>query len=100
MGISKALGMTSGGLISQIVLSNAPAIIAGLLIGVLLSRPAGSGLTLTVFSFFGMRSIDYKLPLSWILVTAVVILASAVITSGILGMKVRRLKPVEMIAED
>ncbi|MBO4863766.1 MAG: ABC transporter permease [Eubacterium sp.] len=100
MGISKALGMTSGGLISQIILSNAPAIITGLLIGILLSQPAGSGLTLIVFSIFGMKSMDYKLPFIWIAITAVVILASAVFTSGILGMKVKTLKPVEMITEE
>ena len=100
MGISKALGVTSGGLISQIVLSNAPAIVIGILIGVIVSRPAGAELCLVIFSLFGMKSMDFNLPIIWILLTAVVILVSAIITSGVLGLKVRTLKPVEMIVEE
>ena len=100
MGISKALGVTSGGLISQIVLSNAPAIVVGILIGVLVSQPVGAELCLVIFSLFGMKSMDFNLPLVWIGLTAVVIFASAVITSGVLGLKVRTLKPVEMIVEE
>ena len=100
MGISKALGVTSGGLISQIVLSNAPAIVVGILIGVLVSQPVGAELCLVIFSLFGVKSMDFNLPLVWIGLTAVVIFASAVITSGVLGLKVRTLKPVEMIVEE
>ena len=100
MGISKALGVTSGGLISQIVMSNAPAILLGVLIGILVSQPVGAKLCLTMFSLFGMKSMDFNLPFVWIAITAVVILLSAVFTSGILGLKVRTLKPVEMIAEE
>ena len=97
---TKALGMTSAGLISQIVLSNAPAIITGILFGILVSQPAGSKLCMLIFSIFEMKSMDFNLPFIWIAITAVVILVSAVATSGILGMRVRTLKPVEMITED
>ena len=100
MGISKALGMTSAGLISQIVLSNSPAIIAGVLIGILVSQPAGSKLCMIIFSLFEIRTVEFNLPFVWIAITTVVILTSAAITSALLGMRVRTLKPVEMITEE
>ncbi len=100
MGISKALGQTSRGLISQIMLSNSPAILAGILLGVLVSQPAGAKLCLAMFSLFGMKSMDFVLPIRWIGITAFGIFAVAVITSAVLGLRVRNLKPIDMITEE
>ena len=100
MGISKALGQTSGGLILQIMISNIPAIVIGLLVGVIISQPVGAKLCLLVFSFFGMKSINFNLPPIWVSGTAIAILAVAIITSGLLGLKVHGLKPVDMITEE
>ena len=100
MGISKALGMTSGGLISQIMLSNAPAIITGILIGTLVSQPLGGKLCVACFSLFGMKSMEFKLPMLMIIATGIGILVVALFTSALLGIRVRKLKPIEMITEE
>ena len=100
MGISKALGMTSGGLITQIMLSSAPAIIIGILLGALVSQPLGGKACVACFSLFGMKSMVFNLPMVMIIATGLGILAVALITSALLGMKVRKLKPIEMITEE
>lgn len=100
MGISKALGMTSGGLISQIMLSSIPAILAGILAGTLLSQPVGSRLCVAMLSFFGMEKIKFGIPAGYMAATAAIILVVALATAGLLGLKVRRINPVEMITEE
>ena len=100
MGISKALGMTSGGLIVQIMLSSIPAILAGILAGTLLSQPVGSRLCVAMLSFFGMEKIKFGIPAGYMAATAAIILAVALATAGLLGLKVRRINPVEMITEE
>ncbi len=100
MGISKALGMTSGGLISQVMLSNIPAIVCGVLAGTLLAPSAGAWGCKAIFSMFGIRKITFDISLTAILITAAGIIAVALITSGLIGLKVRKLQPVEMITEE
>ena len=100
MGISKALGMTSGGLILQIMLSNLPAIAAGVLAGVLLAPAAGSRLTLAILSIFGIERLPFHIPAGYMAVTAAAILAVALGTAGLLGLKVRKINPVQMITEE
>lgn len=100
MGISKALGMTSWQLIAQIMLSNVPAIILGVLIGTAASPFCGKRMTILVFKIFGIQHIEFNISFLWMLVSAVGILVVALLASGISGLKVRRLRPVEMITED
>ena len=100
MGMSKALGMTSGQLIAEIMMSNVPTIIVGMLIGTAVSRVAGEKLTVLIFSFFGISHVDFDISFIWMIVTAVGILLVALIASGLSGLKVRSLKPVEMITEE
>lgn len=100
MGISKALGMTSGGLISQIALSNIPAILIGCLIGGMFSRLAGSGLIGMMTAFAGVKKIEFGIGLHWILVAALGIILVAILTSAVAGLKVKKLIPVEMITEE
>jgi len=100
MGISKALGMTSGGLISQIALSNIPAILIGCIIGGMFSRLAGSGLIGMMTAFAGVKKIEFSIGLHWILVTALGIILVAIFTSAVAGLKVKKLIPVEMITEE
>ena len=100
MGISKAMGMTSGGLISQVMLSNIPAIVVGVLIGTLLAPAAGYWGCRVIFAIFGIRKIAFDISPYAILITTSGIIAVALITSGLLGLKVRRLQPVEMITEE
>ncbi len=100
MGISKAIGQTSGGLIFQIMLSNMPAIIMGCIIGALLSGAAGRGIVGAAFSLFVIKSVTFNIAFGWIIITVVGIIAVALFASAIAGIRVRKLKPVEMITEE
>ncbi len=100
MGISKALGQTSGGLIVQIMLSNMPAILLGGIVGSVLASFVGSFGVTSVFSGFGIKKVDFDIPFIYMLATIAGIALVAIITSGLAGLKVRKLNPVEMITED
>ena len=100
MGISKALGQTSGGLITQIMLSNVPAILTGAIIGGILASFAGGSLIKAAFSLFAVKQIDFAIPAYYILFTIAGIIAVAVLTAATAGLKVRTLKSVTMITEE
>ena len=100
MGINKALGMSTMELISQIAISNIPAIITGCLLGALLAQPAGKAVIMGTFSYMGIKKIAFGLPFFWIAVTAAGIILIALLTSGTAGLKVRKLIPIEMITEE
>jgi ABC-type transport system, involved in lipoprotein release, permease component len=100
MGISKALGMTSGQLIAQIMMSNVPAILVGILIGTVFSQMVGGKLCVLIFSLFGIKHIDFNISIIWMILSAIGIIAVALIASGLSGLKVRILRPVEMITEE
>lgn len=100
LGISTALGMTSGQLILQIMMSNVPVILAGTVIGALLSESFGSKVCLASFSLFGIKQVAFSISPIWQLVTIIGILAVALITAGLFGLKTRSLEPVTMITEE
>lgn len=99
MGISKALGQTSSNLLTQIMLSNMPAILVGTVIGALLAPFAGSTLCKSAFSIFAMKSLPFNIPVYYMVITIIGIVAIAILTSASAGLKVRQLRPVEMITE-
>ena len=100
MGISKALGQTSLGLMSQIMLTNIPAITVGALIGSLLAEVAGRLFTRAAFSLFALKEAEFAISWSAITITVLGIITVAVVTSFLTGLKVRKLIPVEMITEE
>ena len=100
LGVSKALGFTSGQLIRQTMLSNMPAIALGIAIGLILSPSSGRFLMKSAFSIFGFRKAVFNvLPTSYIL-TAVIITGIAMATAAILCRRIRTLEPVNMITEE
>ena len=100
MGISKAIGQTSGGLILQIMLSNVPAILTGAVLGGIFSYFLGGGLIKVVFAFFAMKKVQFDIPAIDVLITVIGIVVVAILTSATAGLKVRTLKPVTMITEE
>ena len=100
MGISKALGQTGGGLIKQIMLSNMPAITAGAILGASLATPAGSAAVRAAFSLFVIKNISFTISPVWMILSVTGIVAVALLTSAVAGLKVRQLRPAEMICED
>jgi hypothetical protein len=81
-------------------MSNIPAIVTGILIGTALSQAAGEKMCITIFSLFGINHVDFNIPFIWMAITMAGVIAVAIIASGVSGLKVRGLKPVEMIAEE
>ena len=100
LGVSKALGFTSGQLIRQIMLSNMPSIVIGVVIGLILSPVSGENLMKSAFAIFGFRKAIFTvLPLSYIM-TAVIICGIAMLTAAYLGRRIKSLEPVNMITEE
>ncbi len=100
MGISKALGMSSGELLTQIMLSNIPAIIVGCIIGALLSSQAGKAVVEMAFSYMGVQNVHFNISFIWMVVVFVGIVLVAMMTSGLAGRKVKKINPIEMITEE
>ena len=92
--------MTSGQQIVQIMLSNLPAVIIGSILGVVLAGPAGSALCRVIFSLFGMKKVCFGGSLFFKTISAASIVLMAAVTAALMGLRVRRMKPVEMITEE
>ena len=100
LGVSKALGYTSGQLIRQTMLSNMPAIAIGIAIGLVLSPVSGRNLMKSAFSIFGFRkAVFFVLPMSYVL-TALIITGIAMATAAFFGRRIKTLDPVNMITEE
>ncbi len=100
MGVSKALGFTSGQLILQTVMSNLPAIVIGVFIGLLLSPMCAANAMTAIFAIFGFRDAGLKIqPFSFVL-AAFLIISVAIATSAFIGRRIRGLEPVKMITEE
>ena len=99
-GISKALGMTSGQIVLEIMLSNVPGIIIGILLGIASAEAIGGRLCVLCFSIFAIKKVVFYIPPIWYVVTAIVILSVALLTAGLFGLKTRTLQPVNMITEE
>ncbi|MCR5301845.1 MAG: hypothetical protein K6E49_05345 [Lachnospiraceae bacterium] len=100
LGISKALGFTSGSLIRRVMLSNMPAILIGVAIGLALSPSCCSGLMKSAFAIFGFRKAVFFIdPLSFA-GTVAIICGIAMLTAAFMGRRIRTLEPVKMITEE
>ena len=76
------------------------AALGGVLLGSLLARWVGIWGCKALLSMFGIRKITFDISFFYVIITAVSIILVALITSGLLGRKVRKLNPVEMITEE
>ena len=100
MGVSKAIGQTTGGLVLQIMLSNIPTIFLGTLLGSMVSKRIGRMALEVMFSLFEMKNMQFSLSPIYMILTMAGIILVAMATSGFEGMKVKKLIPVEMITEE
>ena len=100
LGVSKALGFSSNELILQIILSNIPSILIGIVLGLVTVAFFGDKVMLIMFAIFGFRKIRFVLsPIAYISVF-VVITGVAVLVSYINGKRIKKLEPVKMITEE
>ena len=100
LGVNKALGFSSNQLISQVMLSNIPAIIIGIGLGLLAATFFGDKIVIAMFSIFGFRKVSFVIsPLNYILVI-VMIICVALLVSWFNGKRIKKLEPVKMITEE
>ena len=72
----------------------------GSVLGVFLAGPSGKALCRVIFSLFGMKRVNFGASLSFKAVSALGIVLMAVATAAVMGLRVRRCRPVEMITEE
>ncbi len=100
LGVSKALGYTSGQLIVQTMLSNMPSVLIGVGIGLAASGFSGDKVMKFMFAIFGFRkSPFFILPASYVY-AMIMIIVIAMGTSALIGRRIRKLEPVKMITEE
>lgn len=100
LGVNKALGFSSNQLIGQLMLSNIPAILIGIVIGLVAVTLFGDKLVLLMFAIFGFRKVVFDLSLFSYLCVIIVIVGVALIVSWFNGKRIRDLEPVKMITEE
>lgn len=100
LGVSKALGYTSGELIRRTLMTNLPTIAIGIVLGIILHIAVSNKLFLIVFSFFGIRQIVFDTNVIWFVITAVLIMLCAIITAFTSGRGITKLEPVKILKEE
>ena len=100
LGVSKALGYTSGELIRRTLMTNMPTITIGIILGILLHIAFSNQLFLTVFSFFGIKQIIFQTDLIWFVITAALILVCALVTAFLSSRGITKLEPVRILKEE
>lgn len=100
MGVSKALGFTSKQLLGQVMLSNMPAILIGIIIGLIVSPYAGEKLMLSSMTMFGFKKVIFNVNTVSFIYAAAIIIGVALATSAIMGRRIKTLEPVKMITEE
>ena len=100
LGVSKALGYTSGELIRRTLMTNIPTIVCGIIIGILLHIGLANRAILFGLSTFGIRQNDFATDPVWFVVTAALILLCAVVTAFLSGRGITKLEPVKILKEE
>ena len=100
LGVNKALGFTSNQLISQIMISNMPPILIGIVLGLVGVTFLGDKTMLLMFMIFVFKKVAFALsPIAYIFVV-VVIVGVALAVSWFNGKRIKKLEPVKMITEE
>jgi ABC-type antimicrobial peptide transport system permease subunit len=100
LGVFKALGFSSKELILQVMFSNIPAIIFGIVIGLVSVTFLGSKVMLLMFAIFGFRKVPFSLSAVAYISVVLVITGVALLVSYINGTRIKKLEPVKMITEE
>lgn len=100
LGVSKALGYTSGELIRRTLMTNIPIIVLGIIIGSLMHIGFANRTILLGLSSFGIRQNEFSTDPVWFLITAALILFCAVITAFLSGKGIAKLEPVKILKEE
>ena len=100
LGVSKALGYTSGELIRRTLMTNIPLIVIGILTGSVLHIALSDKLTVLALSSFGLRQVSASTDPVWFLVSAAIILVCAVVTALLSSRSIAKLEPSRILTEE
>ena len=100
LGVSKALGYTSVELIRRVMLSNIPIIVVGILFGFVLHLTLADKFLLVGLNTFGIKQTNLSTNPVWFLITLVIIVACALLTSFLSSRKISKLEPVRILKEE
>jgi ABC-type antimicrobial peptide transport system permease subunit len=100
LGVSKALGYTSGELMRRTLMTNMPTIVIGIIIGTVMHVLFSNKLILIGLSTFGIRQNKFSTSPVWLVLTAVIILTCAVISAFFSGRSITKLEPVKILKEE
>ena len=100
LGLSKALGFTTGQLIIQTMFINIPVIILGAVCGCILSIYLMEPLVVGCLSFVGIAKYPFVVNVQWMSITVAGIVLVALIASFVSSIKIRKIEPVKMLVEE
>lgn len=100
LGVSKALGYTSGELIKRTLMTNIPIIVLGIVLGLIMHVALANRSILLGLASFGIRQNEFSTDPHWYVLTAAIILLCAVITAFLSGRGITKLEPVKILKEE
>ena len=100
LGVSKALGYTSGELMRRTLMTNIPTIVIGMVLGIVMHVLFTNRLILIGLSTFGIKQNSFKTSPVWIALTALMILVCAVVSAFFSGKGITKLEPVKILKEE
>ena len=100
LGVSKAMGYTSGELIRRTLMTNLPTIVLGIVIGLVMHIAFSNRMILIGLATFGIRQNNFVTSPVWFAATAAIILGCAVVTAFLSGRGITKLEPVKILKEE
>ena len=100
LGVSKAIGYTSGELIRRMILSTLPIVVIGVLVGFVLQITLNDKMMGFGLSSFGIAQSNLKTNTLWVLLTIFIIVVCAVATCYLNSRSISKLEPVRILKEE
>lgn len=100
IGVSKALGYTSGELVRRTLMSNLPIIVIGIIAGSLLHIAFNDDAILVGLKAFGINQNSFVTDPVWYVLTAAIILICAIVTALVSSRRISKLEPVKILTEE
>ncbi|MBO4747587.1 MAG: ABC transporter permease, partial [Clostridiales bacterium] len=100
LGVSKAIGYTSGELIRRMIMSTLPVVVIGVLVGFVLQVTLNNKMMGIGLSSFGIAKSNLSTNPLWFLVTLLIIVSCAVVTCWLNSRSISKLEPVRILKEE
>ncbi|MBP5417814.1 MAG: FtsX-like permease family protein [Clostridiales bacterium] len=100
LGVSKAIGYTSGELVRRMIMSTLPIVVIGVLTGFVLQILLNDTMMSIGLSSFGIAKSNLTMNPIWFLVTAAIIITCATVTSFLNSRSISKLDPVRILKEE